>query len=305
MASGGFNHRMSAASVGDRAWDVFENSLSGSVIGVTSGGVFILAGADRIVFISRFEYRSPLTITLDSDRSGLQLLDIGMLAEFSPHRLFFPEPDLLISADPVVRWAAPSPAAAGLSGEFGGLSKRLGDLGSRMLKQKGNVGLGILLPAMLGRTTVENEITPAAERAMEVQAVIRAGRFSSLEKILVPLLGLGRGLTPSGDDLLVGFLLTLNRWRGVLEPRFDVDRLNRRINAEASKVTTHLSANLIACATESAADERLLAGLDFVVTGRGNRGLIANQLAEMGSSSGVDSVVGIIFAFEACGMLLS
>lgn len=304
MASGAYEYRISAASVGDRAWDVFERALSGSVIGVTSGGVFIRAGTDRIVFISRIGYRSPLTITLGPDRSALQLLDVGMSAEFRPQQLFFPEPCLLISADPMVRWTGQPIAALRVDGS-GGIPERLSDLGVRVYKQKGDIGLGVLLPSLLGLPNFEEAPTLEAEKVAAVYTVLKEGRSSSVEKALISLLGLGRGLTPSGDDLLVGFLLTLNRWRGALRPRIDMDRLNASIIAEAYQVTTHLSANLIECAAAGAADERLLDGVDFMVTGRGNPDLIANRLAEMGSSSGVDSLVGIMFAFEACGMLLS
>jgi hypothetical protein len=295
-------YHISAASVGDRAWGAFESTLSGSVIGVTSGGVFIRAGADQIVFISRLEYRSPLTITLRGGKPMFQHLELGMLAKFKSNRLVFPKPGLVITAAPTARWFPPLPTID-LADISGGLSKRLRDLGSRVLKKKSDVGLSILLPALLQQPHDGMVMSLEGEKALAAHSKLRKGGFSSFGETLISLLGLGRGLTPSGDDLLVGFLLTLNRWQDILTVSFDVDGLNRQIIAEAFQTTTHLSANLIACAAGGAADERLLDGLDYIVTGHGNPELIADRLADMGSSSGADSLVGILFAFEACGRI--
>lgn len=301
MPSGVDEYYINASSVGERAWEAFVTSLSGSVIGVTSGGIFMRAGADQIVFISRLAYRSPLTITLDPDKSALQLLEVGMAVEFTPERLFFPQPSLTILVDSGVRWAAPLPAVD-LVDRSGGISERLRSLACGVWQQKGDLGLSVLLPGLLQLPNSEKtEHSLVEERVMAVHSRLRGGSFSSLENALLSLLGLGRGLTPSGDDLLVGFLLALNRWPEALQPHFDVGGLNRQIAAMAYQATTHLSANLIACAAAGAADERLLDGLDYVVTGQGNADLITVQLAEMGSSSGADSLVGIMFAFEACG----
>jgi hypothetical protein len=176
-------------------------------------------------------------------------------------------------------------------------------LGVRVLQQQGDIGLGVLLPELLGLPGHEYESDRVVEQVMTARMVLQTDLGQPTGSKLKPLLGLGRGLTPSGDDLLVGFLLALNRWKSVLDSPFDLKELNGQMIQLAVKATTHLSANLIECAATGAADERLLDGLDYIVSGMGNPDEIADNLSEMGSSSGVDSLVGMVLAFEVCGML--
>jgi hypothetical protein len=304
MPTGVRTERILAASVGHRAWDVFESALSGTVIGVTSGGVFVRAGSDRVVFISRLDFRSPLTITLGADRSALKRLENGMAAECKPGELAFPQADLIILVETSALWATPPPASE-ISIEPAALTERLRDISARVLQLKGDAGLGGLLPELVRLTDAGYALDFTAERVLVIREALQEEGGKSLEKEVTALLGLGRGLTPSGDDLLVGFLLALNRWRKALRPSFDVARLNQQIPRAAFQTTTHLSANLIECGAAGTADERLLDGVDYLAAGRGDAAVIAKQLAEMGSSSGVDSLVGMALAFELCGMLLS
>jgi hypothetical protein len=51
----------------------------------------------------------------------------------------------------------------------------------------------------------------------------------------MPLLGLGAGLTPAGDDMILGLLLAYHRWATGLKPAFDLTELNDRLNQAASQ----------------------------------------------------------------------
>src|SRR5690606_30402866 len=70
------------------------------------------------------------------------------------------------------------------------------------------------------------------------------------------LLGLGRGLTASGDDFILGFLLLRNRWPANHADASWAQTLNQAIVDAAYARTTTLSANLIECATRGESDER-------------------------------------------------
>jgi hypothetical protein len=110
---------------------------------------------------------------------------------------------------------------------------------------------------------------------------------------MASLLGLGDGLTPAGDDLILGLLLILNRWGGVLAPGFDVRPLNRAAIDQARQKTTALSQSLIACAALGQADERLLLALDGIMTDQTDPPACAAQLAGWGSSSGAAALAGM------------
>jgi hypothetical protein len=104
------------------------------------------------------------------------------------------------------------------------------------------------------------------------------------------LLGRGEGLTPAGDDLLLGWLLSLNRWREALVPDLDLQPLNQAILTAAFEKTTTISANLLECAAEGEGDERLINVLDAVICVGVQH---ADPLLSWGSSSGLYVFLGM------------
>jgi hypothetical protein len=128
---------------------------------------------------------------------------------------------------------------------------------------------------------------------IRLQAACRARRLPLIVAALRAFLGLGAGLTPSGDDLITGFLLTANRWGERLVPTFDLAALNQEILAPARKATNSLSASLIQCAAQGQADERLILALDGIIAGAPDASACVTALAGWGSSSGFDALVGM------------
>jgi hypothetical protein len=113
---------------------------------------------------------------------------------------------------------------------------------------------------------------------------------------LQSFLGLGAGLTPSGDDLISGFLLAYCRYQDILRPSFSLSRISQAIVERAYQKTSLLSANLIECATLGLADERLIRALDGMLAGTLDPASCANLLFSWGNSSGCDALVGIALA---------
>ncbi len=126
--------------------------------------------------------------------------------------------------------------------------------------------------------------------------LLKTGDLDGILAALTPLLGLGAGLTPAGDDMLLGLLLAYHRWGSALRPSFDVAKLSDLLNRAASQKTTLLSANLIACASQGQADERLISALDGMLTGDPAPEQCARSLSGWGSSSGCDALVGMALA---------
>lgn len=112
---------------------------------------------------------------------------------------------------------------------------------------------------------------------------------------LTAFLGLGQGLTPSGDDLIIGYLLTINRYRQLC-PWISRLEFNSTIIATAYQRTTNLSANLIECAASGQADERLVNALDEFMSPLSGLDPRLSQLKNWGSSSGLDAWVGMMLA---------
>lgn len=122
------------------------------------------------------------------------------------------------------------------------------------------------------------------------QAIIENGRS---------LIGLGVGLTPSGDDYLVGFLavLLLNQHCAIKQ----APALAQAIVAEAHQRTNEISATFL----QSAAQYRFktqIADLVQAVLCQGQRQVKHTLLSllEVGATSGSDIARGMIDAFDAC-----
>lgn len=128
---------------------------------------------------------------------------------------------------------------------------------------------------------------------------ILEGDMEGLMKATKRLVGLGSGLTPSGDDVLSGFMASLwwfcNSFGIGIE---DAEKINRAIVAQAEH-TTLLSRQILDHASRGEVNEKverllesLLAGSEKEVEGE-TRGVM-----EVGETSGIDMLVGILFGIR-------
>lgn len=126
---------------------------------------------------------------------------------------------------------------------------------------------------------------PGVEKIREMKRL-----DGGVSDVLSGLVGLGPGLTPSGDDFICGWLWA---WRSCGDDRFD------ELAREAMKrihETTDASANFIRLACSS----RFAAALK-IVQKHPLEGL--KWMAEQGSSSGVDTLFGAKFGLENSRLL--
>jgi hypothetical protein len=130
-----------------------------------------------------------------------------------------------------------------------------------------------------------------------LHAALRRRDWTAALPLAVELLGLGSGLTPSGDDLLIGLLLGLQRLSTAeSDGATPLLAFGEALAAAARRRTTSLSASLLACAAQGQADERLVAALDGMTGGALQPGACAGLLLDWGSSSGCDALVGMALA---------
>ncbi|MBI5348552.1 MAG: DUF2877 domain-containing protein [Chloroflexi bacterium] len=143
-----------------------------------------------------------------------------------------------------------------------------------------------------------SNIVPLPTRIATLQHFLQRQNFRSLEDFgslptnlqsLISNLGLGPGLTPSGDDVVIGFLLTLNRYGHYAHNDLFIQESKRR--------TTTLSANLIECAAQGLADERLIRLIDCIFTGDKNDRALDEMLG-WGESSGFNVLKGMALAIK-------
>ncbi|MEV8632476.1 DUF2877 domain-containing protein [Streptosporangium sp. NPDC051023] len=109
------------------------------------------------------------------------------------------------------------------------------------------------------------------------------------------LVGLGPGLTPSGDDMLAGLLVALRHLgtaAGVARAVWLADWLAAAVTFDARSRTTPISATLLHCAARGEASGEVLAVLRGVA-GRQSLEAALHRLFQVGHTSGADLAWGV------------
>ncbi|MEW2357968.1 DUF2877 domain-containing protein, partial [Spirillospora sp. NPDC029432] len=110
------------------------------------------------------------------------------------------------------------------------------------------------------------------------------------------IVGLGPGLTPSGDDILAGLLVTLRLVGGARDPGgravWLAGWLGAAVTADAGTRTTALAATLLHCAASGAAGAEVAAVLR-AVAGHEPAAPAVRRLLAAGHTSGADLAAGV------------
>jgi len=285
-------NRVAVTHMGAIAGELLASDQSASMMGVSSRGIFLRLQASWVLFLSYEQYRGPLTLNLGSERRGVSWPKQGAALYTYSGRKCILSTDLEIDYGVAESWQAPQLPGGLLSNEQSRevLQQIIAEL-SRLGKTSALAGH---LPGLLSRAVGEDmpgetvsEMLAALRQAMDGQDAAR------IVAAVQPLLGMGAGLTPSGDDLALGLVLALNRWGHVLAPNLHVSALSQEVVRQAYTSTTLLSANLIECACWGQADERLIIALDGILSGSYDPALCAASLASWGNTSGIDALVGM------------
>jgi hypothetical protein len=129
----------------------------------------------------------------------------------------------------------------------------------------------------------------ALAAALPAARALAAGDGAAAARWLLPVLGLGPGTTPTGDDVAAGVLL------GALATRTDpaaVDQLAGALLAAAPERTTAVSAGLLAEAAAGRAPQPVLLAVRALLGGADPDDAVA-QLLAVGHTSGADLATGL------------
>jgi hypothetical protein len=126
-------------------------------------------------------------------------------------------------------------------------------------------------------------------------SAVRSKDFELMRQSAKNIVGLGPGLSPSGDDLLAGFMAglrwTVNSFNGNVGR---VDEINRTI-AHVAKGTTMLGEQLLTRAAAGEVNEAVEGLLEAILAGQVKNVKTATaKVLSIGETSGVDSIVGIL-----------
>jgi hypothetical protein len=242
-----------------------------AVWGVTSHGIFLHLSSDWVIFLSFDQYRGPLTLNSNLSPRLFQNLKPGSTVITSSNTLKFDPLGIEVNTDRAQVWSASARQAASPA-DLAGRFNRLAYIHQEVLAARQDS----ISSDLISDSTIA--LSPAIP-------VTRA----ALEKCL----GLGEGLTPAGDDLVLGYLLAINRWGDLLCPDQDGREINQTIRQAAHCKTNALSANLIECASLGQADERLIQALDGIMTGEPDPHTCVTLLLSWGHTSGMYVLAGM------------
>jgi hypothetical protein len=287
-----------AASLGSFARDLFSTNQVATVLGSTSKGVFLQAERSRwLLFVSFETFPGPLNLNLPGGAASLDGVSAGMEAFIRDGRLVFSTLGVALDTSGASLWQPPPlrpPQAPGQRRE------QLLAFGVAALGGKKGLGLSSLLAPLLGLGEAPQ---PGGDLALEEISAIRGWvarrKPAAACKAICGVLGRGPGLTPWGDDFVIGLLLCINRFEHVFWPGEELQALNRCLVSCAYQKTTTLSANLIECASLGQAEARLIAALDCIVCGCPTPDQALENLLGWGDSSGASVLVGMVAALTA------
>jgi hypothetical protein len=286
--------QVKATNIGNIAFAALSIDQEGFVLGKTSKGIFIKTSGKYLIFIATLKFRGPLTINLPET-----VISFGQIPHLSPVHLSsrilrFPEAGLEISTQRSIVWGSPVPDSPPLLASV--RKERLRESASKIMRNNNIGGISSLLPNVLNDPDSHHP-NSSAQSTLDKGIILLHERLQRTAKLPAPsaitsLLGAGSGLTPSGDDFIIGLLLSLNRWADTLVPGQDLQELNEQVVEAAYQKTSLLSANLIECATRGQADERLINALDWLMSNTKQPSSCLDDLLNWGSSSGGDVFLG-------------
>lgn len=236
-------------------------------------------------------------------RCGGRLVTCTDLPLRAPHGIEVAEPGLALlsrlgrddpSATVRCRLDGPAEAPAGSAGAAphlfdptvphtgpAALQSGLSSLRQHVLRARPLTGFGDDWSALLTRT--------------ELNAAVRSVRAGVVDESVLGWLGRGPGLTPSGDDVLVGAITTL-AGLGALDAEA-LRRLGVRLESAARERTTDVAAEYLHYACRGMA----AGGLRTLLTALGGAGppaieAAAERLRRHGHTSGADGLLGVLLA---------
>lgn len=149
-----------------------------------------------------------------------------------------------------------------------------------------------------GRAVIRTPISLYAEKYIQnsIQSLTR-NDYNQAARELIRIIGLGNGLTPSGDDFLCGLLAGLTYNSKKKEVMNLLTALKVQI-AENRNRTNDISGAFLKCAIDGYYSEAVLK-----IPMQTNSTGIKKLFSEIGHSSGADTLCGIYFSFQLLSYL--
>ncbi|MEW6502664.1 MAG: DUF2877 domain-containing protein [Chloroflexota bacterium] len=279
---------LNALQIGLCAAENLSKNRSGEVIGITSKGIFLKLTDGSIVFISPNRYGNPLTLNLDT-QTEFPSVSPGESIHLGEYSIHFDISSIIIQTKTATIYS----------------SKKSSKPMSLPLDLKQTIHFLSILRSRLGRSVdlldevlafIDESLAlnpPDPESQLVLEKMVRYA-FVSPATCLHPIrffVGRGRGLTPSGDDLLMGWIYALSRLVGFENQK--IEQLRQVLFQAIENRTTTISLNLIKASAYGEIDERLLHAFETMIGLNPFHEDTVQEVLEWGSSSGIEACAGM------------
>lgn len=267
-----------------KALSTGDSTLAGQVLNTFSNSFYLRTGSDELIFVTNRSLRSPITINLDATCNFEQLV--------KPMELLHVQgKELHLGTDSVIDLSAASlyrdrvEAASEPGPEFRKIDKsvRLVTFVLAIIDTRQSV----LDPHAIAHQSLVGFVSDA------VMPLRHPGGERRLREAALKITGSGSGFTPSGDDMLGGFLATYNSFARAIG-RAPV-LLEFRLMEEK---TSWISAKLLDYMQRLILDEQLQRLINSADKNEDDLVTALETLLPRGHTSGIDIVVGVILALS-------
>ena len=273
---------------------VLRRSPIGLVTGKTSQGIYVQPSGDLTLYLTNEPFRGPLTVNIRGRSTTLTSVQVGELLDLNENEISFPSSQHSIQFNRPLIWKPTSPPKQNES-----VPVNISALVSQLQRLHPNHPYLPLLMIVTAGEKVPIKGMPGFENhLLQLREILEGGNPSDILSAIQVFLGAGPGLTPLGDDIVLGILLGITRtgkqscWSG------DVINFFHTLLCAAEEKTTRVSWSLLSCAVQGAADERIIRVLDDLIAAREIPDHDLDCLLKWGSSSGIAVLVGMIMALS-------
>ncbi len=287
--------RLEATTIGPIAARLLDRPAEATVVALFERSFYLETGGQLLCVGSEELPDGPLDLRVAIGHGAGRWADLGVVEAqgwvLGPDRRLTADRLVIDGRGAVGRRARPP----GMAADRTRVEAGLGRLVERARARRPDQGLARLTfePDARPADAVERVAAPCLRLLHRGPQVAGAG----FGRAMIDLLGLGPGLTPSGDDLIAAMLITWHRLGETATAR----RFGRRVLEAARDRTNAVSlAHLAAAAEEGQGATALHDLLDAVIEAR--RGGIAaamDAVARIGHCSGWDAMAGIALALAA------
>ncbi len=289
---------LNKTTIGKSAYEWLVQSNQAVVWGNTSSGLFLRVQGDKIIFLTKNNDFGPVNIIFQN-QIPIQWKNEDEVQIIHADREFIltnKKQQIKLNIENI--WNTPQKPTGFISDIE--QKNRLTQAANQLSLLKNEQGYApLLLPFVTDTLSLETGNT----WLFSSWNTIRLLKISMIQKDTESILSLsnflvgsGRGLTPSGDDLLTGLTFMRRRWFPEINWMTEVED---QLLVTFKEKTTSVSSTLFECALQGEADARIQKMSDALMSAEIPFQQQAIELSRWGNSSGADVFLGMLLAIES------